>query len=172
MCPIVHCGTVHSSQNMEPRCPWTDGRAKKLWCIHTMEDYSAITRNTFESVLMRWMNLEPLIQSEEQKEKGNCRALKHLCGVWENGAEGFTSRQQWRSRRGEQTRGRGRGRRGETRGESHMDACTTECKTDGQRGCAVCLRKLKRGLYINPEGWDVGSGEGGSRGRGCVYAYG
>ena len=39
-------------------------------CIFTMEYYSAIKRNAFESVLMRWMNLEPIIQSEEsQKEK-------------------------------------------------------------------------------------------------------
>ena len=37
---------------------------KKLWYIYTMEYYSTIKRNTFESVLMRWMNLEPIIQSE------------------------------------------------------------------------------------------------------------
>ena len=38
--------------------------------IYTMEHYSAIKRNAFESVLMRWMNLEPIIQSEvNQKEK-------------------------------------------------------------------------------------------------------
>ena len=41
----------------------TDEWIKKLWYIHTMEYYSAIKRNTFEPVLMRWMNLEP-IQSE------------------------------------------------------------------------------------------------------------
>ena len=43
---------------------------KKLWYIHTMKYYSAIKRNAFESVLMRWINLEPIIQSEvSQKEK-------------------------------------------------------------------------------------------------------
>ena len=43
---------------------------KKLWYIHTMEYYSAIKRNTFESVLMRWVNLEPIIHSEvNQKDK-------------------------------------------------------------------------------------------------------
>ena len=43
---------------------------KKLWYIYTMEYYSAIKRNSFESVLMSWMNLEPVIQSEvSQKEK-------------------------------------------------------------------------------------------------------
>ena len=37
---------------------------KKLWYIYTMEYSSAIKRNAYESVLMRWMNLEPIIQSE------------------------------------------------------------------------------------------------------------
>ena len=42
----------------------------KLWYIYTMEYYSAIKKNTFESVLMKWMKLEPIIQSEViQKEK-------------------------------------------------------------------------------------------------------
>ena len=54
----------------QPRCPSTDECIKKLWYIYTMEYYSAIKRNAFESVLMRWMNLEPIIQSEvSQKEK-------------------------------------------------------------------------------------------------------
>ena len=48
----------------QPRCPSTDAWIKNLWYIHTMEYYSAIKRNTFESVLMRWMNLEPIIQSK------------------------------------------------------------------------------------------------------------
>ena len=54
----------------QPRCPLTDEWMKKLWYIYTMEHYSAIKRNAFESVLRRWMNLEPIIQSEvSQKEK-------------------------------------------------------------------------------------------------------
>ena len=48
----------------QPRWPSTDEWIKKLWSIYTMEYYSAIKRNTFESVLMRWMNLVPIIQSE------------------------------------------------------------------------------------------------------------
>ena len=48
----------------QPRCPSTDEWIKKLWYIHTMKYYSAIKRNAFVSVLMRWMNLEPIIQSE------------------------------------------------------------------------------------------------------------
>ena len=54
----------------QPRCPSTDELIKKLWYIYTMQYYSAIKRNAFESVPMRWMNLEPMIQSEvSQKDK-------------------------------------------------------------------------------------------------------
>ena len=54
----------------QPRCPSADEWISKLWYIHTMEYYSAIKKNTFESVLMRWMKLELIIQSEvSQKEK-------------------------------------------------------------------------------------------------------
>ena len=52
-----------------PRCLRTDEWIKKFWYIYTMEYYSAIKRNTFESVLMRWMKLEPIIQSEVSKRK-------------------------------------------------------------------------------------------------------
>ena len=47
----------------QPRCPSADEWIRELY-IYTMECYSAIKRNAFESVLMRWMNLEPIIQSE------------------------------------------------------------------------------------------------------------
>ena len=54
----------------QPRCPSTDEWIKKLWYMYTVEYYSAIKRNVFESVLMSWMNLEPIIQSEvSQKGK-------------------------------------------------------------------------------------------------------
>ena len=54
----------------QPRCPSADEWIRKLWSICTMEYYSAIKKNTFESVLMQWMKLEPIIQSElSQKEK-------------------------------------------------------------------------------------------------------
>ena len=63
----------------QPRCPSTDEWIKKSWYIYTMEYYSAIKRNTFESVPMRWMNLEPIIQSEvSQKEKEKYRLLMHI----------------------------------------------------------------------------------------------
>ena len=63
----------------EPRCPSTDEWIKKLWYIYTMEYYSAIKRNTFESILIKWMNLEPIIQSEvSQKEKNKHHILTHI----------------------------------------------------------------------------------------------
>ena len=66
----------------QPRCPSTDEWIKKLWYIYTMEYYSAIERNTSESVPMRWMNLEPIIQSEvSQKEKDKDHILTHIYGI-------------------------------------------------------------------------------------------
>ena len=54
----------------QPRFLSTDKWIKKMWYIYTMKYYSAIKRNVFESVLMRWMSLEPVIQSEvSQKER-------------------------------------------------------------------------------------------------------
>ena len=66
----------------QPRHPSTDEWIKKLWYIHTMEYYSAIKRNVFESVLMRWMNTEPIIRSEvSQKEKDKYCMLTHIYGI-------------------------------------------------------------------------------------------
>ena len=48
----------------QPRCPSADEWIRKLWYIYTMEYYSAVKKNSFESVLMRWMKLKPIIQSE------------------------------------------------------------------------------------------------------------
>ena len=63
----------------QPRCPSTDEWIKKLWYIHTMEYHSAIKRNTSESILIKWMNLEPIIQSEvSQEEKDKYRILTHI----------------------------------------------------------------------------------------------
>ena len=60
----------------------TDEWIKKLCYIYTREYYSAIKMNAFESVLIRWMNLEPIIQSEvSQKEKDNFHILTHLYGI-------------------------------------------------------------------------------------------
>ena len=47
----------------QPRCPSADEWIRKRWYIHTMEYYSAIKKNTFKSVLMRWMKLEPTMEA-------------------------------------------------------------------------------------------------------------
>ena len=64
----------------------TDEWIKKLWYIYTMEYYSAIIRNAFESVLMKWMNIESIIQSEvSQKEKNKYQILVHISIYMESG---------------------------------------------------------------------------------------
>ena len=66
----------------QPRCPSTDEWIKKLLYVYMMEYYSAIKRNTFESVLMRWMDLESIIQSEVgQKEKDKYHILMHIYAI-------------------------------------------------------------------------------------------
>ena len=64
------------------RCPLADERIRKLWYIYTMEYYSDVKKNIFESVLMRWMKLEPILQSEvSQKEKHQYSILTHIYGI-------------------------------------------------------------------------------------------
>ena len=66
----------------QPRCPLADKWIRKLWYIYTMEYCSAIKKNAFESVLMPWMKLEPIIQSEvSQKEKHQYNILTHIYGI-------------------------------------------------------------------------------------------
>ena len=66
----------------QPRCPLADEWIRKLWYLYIMGYYSAIKKNTFESVLMRWMNLEPIIWSEvSQREKHQYSILTHIYGI-------------------------------------------------------------------------------------------
>ena len=77
----------------QPGCASTGEWIKKLWYTDTMEYYSAIKRNAFESVLMRWMNLEPIIQSEViQKEKDKYCILTHIYRILEYSIEEFIYR--------------------------------------------------------------------------------
>ena len=63
----------------QPGCPSADEWIRKPWYIYTMEYYSAIKKNTFESVLMRCMKLEPIIHSEvSQNEKHQYSILTHI----------------------------------------------------------------------------------------------
>jgi len=66
----------------QPRCPQTDEWIKKLWYIYTVECYAVMKRNAFEPVLMRWMNPEPITQSEvSQKDKNKYCILTHIYGI-------------------------------------------------------------------------------------------
>ena len=66
----------------QPRCPSADEWIIKLWYIYTMEYYSAIKKNTFESVLMRGIKLEPIIQSEvSHKDIHQYSILMHTYGI-------------------------------------------------------------------------------------------
>ena len=76
----------------QPRCPSTDEWIKKV-VVHIHNGILVIKRNAFESVLMKWMNLEPIIQSEvSQKEKDKYRILTHIFGIQQNGSEEFIYR--------------------------------------------------------------------------------
>ena len=66
----------------QPECPLTDEWIKKMWHIYTMEYYSAIKRNEMEVFIMRWMELESVIQSElSQKERNKYCMLTHIYGI-------------------------------------------------------------------------------------------
>ena len=67
----------------QPKCPLTDEWIKKMWHIYTMEYYySAIKRNEIELFVVRWMDLESVIQSEvSQKEKNKYRMLTQIYGI-------------------------------------------------------------------------------------------
>ena len=66
----------------QPRCPSADEWLRKLRYIYTVEYYLAIEKNAFESVLMRWVKLEPIIQSEvSQKEEHQRSILMHIYGI-------------------------------------------------------------------------------------------
>ena len=59
----------------QPRCPSANKWVRKLWYIYTMEYYSAIKKNTFESVLMRWMKLESLLYRVKEVRKKNTNTV-------------------------------------------------------------------------------------------------
>ena len=70
----------------QSKWPLTKEWIKKLWYIYTMEYYSAVKKNAFESVLMRWMKLESIIQSGvSQKEKHQYSILMHIYGISKDG---------------------------------------------------------------------------------------
>ena len=92
------------------RCPVIDKWIKKLWYIYTVEYYLAMKRNTFESVLMRWMNLEPIIWSEvSQKEKDKYCFLTLIYGIYKKDTEEFIYRAAMEKQKGKRLMDMGRG---------------------------------------------------------------
>ena len=92
----------------QPRCPSTNEWIKKLWYIYIMDcsvQFSSVQslsrvqlfatpRNAFESVLMRWMNLESIIQSEvSQKDKNKYHILTHIYGIYKDGTDEIIHRE-------------------------------------------------------------------------------
>src|SRR5574337_795595 len=108
---VRKCSSFIARTWKQLRCPSADEWIRKLWYIYTMEYYSAIKKNTMESVLMRWMKLESIIQSEvSQKEKHqysmlllllSCFSHVRLCVTPETAAHqaplslGFSRQEHW-----------------------------------------------------------------------------
>ena len=102
----------------QPGCPSTGEWIQKLPYIYAVEYYSAIERSAFESVLMRWVNLEPVIRSEvRQKEKNKYHILMHRYGTQKDGTDAATCRAaleaQTEARRGGVRRREQQGRQGQ-----------------------------------------------------------
>ena len=142
-----------------------------------MEYYSAIKRNTFDSILLRWTNLELIIQNEVSlKEKNECCMLTHIIrnlkrGHWWiyfQGSNGETDIQNtpMDTVAGEEAEG-------EMYGESNIEIYNTICKRHSQWEFAVWLGELKQGLCDRLKGGMWGRWEGGfgGRGHGCTYGW-
>ena len=84
----VHCSSIYNSQDMEAtKCSPTDEWIKKMWHIYTMEYYSAIKRNETELFVVRWMDLESVIQSKSEREKQIPYANTYIWNLKKNGSE-------------------------------------------------------------------------------------
>ena len=79
-CTSMFITALFTIARKQPRCPLADKWVSELWYIYTMEYYSATKKNAFESVLMRWMKLEPIIQSEVSQKNTNS-LLTHIYGI-------------------------------------------------------------------------------------------
>ena len=119
----------------QPRCPLADEWIRKLLYIYTIEYYSAINKNAFESVLMRWMNLEPIIQSEVRKRKINV----YIWNLEKTVLMNLFAEQQWRHRQKTDLWTQLVEQEGEggMYGESNMETYITICKIDSQWEFAV-----------------------------------
>ena len=71
MCTPVFIAALYTKARTwkQPKSSWTHEQIKKLWYIYAMEYYLAIKRNTFESAVMRRINLEPFMQNKVKSER-------------------------------------------------------------------------------------------------------
>ena len=158
----------------QPRCLSTDERIQKLWFIYTMEYYSPIRSNTFESVLRRWMNPEPITHSKvSQKEKNKYHTLRHI--IWNLDRQHWWTYLQGSSGDADTENrlmdtGAGGGRRGwDGWREPHGPTHTAICKTQTVNGNFLYMtRGTQTGALWQPKGGGLGWGVG-SQGRGHTY---
>ena len=142
--------------------------------MYTKEYYSVIKRDISESVLMSWMNLEPIIQSEvSQKEKDKYHILTHIYGIQKNGTEGFI----YRATIKKQTQRTdlwtwGEGRRGEMYGESNMETYITICKIDSQGNLLYLSGNSNRGSVSIQRGRKGREMGGKFKREESMYSYG
>ena len=125
---------------------WMD---KETVYVYTTEYYSAIKRNEFESVLMRWTKLEPTVQSDvSQKEKYKYRILTHIYGIWRDSTDEFIFRAAMEKQTENRPMDTGEGEEGEGEmyKESNIEIYNTICKIDSQWAFAVWLKELQQGL--------------------------
>ena len=140
-----------------------------MWYIYTMEYYSAIKKNTFESVLMRWMKLEPIIQSEvSQKEKHQYRILTHIYGIQKDDNDDpvcQTAKETQMCRADFWTQGEGEDG---MIWENGIETCILSCKKRIASLCSIqdtgCLGLVH---WDDPERW-YGEGGGFRIGNSCI----
>ena len=134
-------------------------------------------RNKFESVIMRWMSLEPIIQNEvSQKEKDKYRIVMHIYRIQKNGTfewylKNLFTGHQWRNRHREQTYGhRERGGEDELYGKSNKETCITVCKIDSQQELLYVSGNSNRGSVSTQRG-GMGREMGRRFKRDGIYVY-
>ena len=144
----------------QPRCPSTDEWIQKLWYIQRVEYYLAIKKNAFEPVLMRWMNLEPIIQSEvSQKEKDKYYILMHAYGIQKEVLMNLFSGKQLRCRYREQTCRHNEGRRGWDKLMESMETYTKLYFKQIASGNFLCDTGSSIQCFVTTlEGWEIGGG--------------
>ena len=158
----------------QPGCPSADKRVKKLWYITATDYYSAIKKNTFESILVRWIKLESITQSEvSQKEKQQYSILTHIHGIYKDGNDDPILRQQKRHRCKEETFGLCGRRRGGMIWEHSIETCILPYVKQMTSLSSIHETGHSKLVHLdNPEGW--GEEGGGSRVQdgGHMYTHG